>query len=195
MNNLENEEKNILTSNQMIGELLLGIVLYGLISYVAYAITYKFIINALGKDNNLILIGIIVIALQIPLLFITFSLANKQAFKKGTIYKNEVNKVIKNISFVIFIILLIEVLGIFANVSSSIDETVKNDFNLNYQEKFLSVIYDENDMSIYQTEKEKAIKEAKNKLYQYLFIVESGVIIIYSSAILLEKRYIYHKAL
>ena len=186
MNKLENKEKNIITSNQMIGELLLGIVLYGLISYVVYAIIYKFIINALGKDNNLILMGIIVIVLQIPLLFITFSLANRQVFKKGTIYKNEVNKVIKNISFVIFIILLIEVLGIFANVNSSIDESIKNDFSLNYQERFLSAIYDENEM---------AIKETKNKLYQYLFIVETGVIIIYISAILLEKKYIYHRAI
>ena len=195
MNKLENKEKNIITSNQMIGELLLGIVLYGLISYVVYAIIYKFIINALEKNINLILIGIIVIGLQIPLLFVTFTLANRQAFKKGTIYKNDVNKVIKSISFVILTILLIEVLGIFANVNTSIDESIKNDFSLNYQERFLSAIYDENEMAIYQTEKEKAIKETKNKLYQYLFIVETGVIIIYISAILLEKKYIYHRAI
>ena len=117
MKELENKEKKILTANQMIGELLLGLVLYGLISYIVYETIYKLIIIALEENNNPILIGIIIIVLQIPLLFVTFALANKQALKKGTIYKNDVNKVIKNVSCVILTILLIEVLAIFANIS------------------------------------------------------------------------------
>ncbi len=195
MKELENKEKKILTANQMIGELLLGLVLYGLISYIVYETIYKLIIIALEENNNPILIGIIIIVLQIPLLFVTFALANRQALKKGTIYKNDVNKVIKNISCVILALLLIEVLVIFVNINSSIDEAIKNDFSLNYREKILSVIYDENDMATYQAEKEEAIKKKKKELYQQMFIIETGVIIIYSSAILLEKRYIYHKAI
>ena len=49
-------------------------------------------------------------------------------------------------------------------------------------------------MAIYQQKKEKIIQEVKKELYQYLAIIETGTIIIYGSAIYLEKKYIYNKA-
>ena len=58
----------------------------------------------------------------------------------------------------------------------------------------ISIIYDDDDMAVYQAEKEKAIQEVKNKLYQYLAIVEVGIIVIYGSAIFLEKKSLYQRA-
>lgn len=186
--------RKILTANQMIGELLLGIVLYGVVSYVIYRILYAIIVNYLKEDKNFILLGIIVIVLQAIMVFATFKLANRKAFKSRTIYKNDVKKVITNVSFVIIAILLIQVFGTFANVSSTVEEAVNDDFNLQHIEHLMSYIYNDEQMAIYQVEKEKAIKDVKNQLYQYLAIVEIGIIAEYGLAIFLEKKYIYQKA-
>lgn len=194
MNEEELNGKKILTANQMTGELLLGIVLYGVIFYVIYRIAYGLSVHFLEDDKNFILLGFIVLILQALMVFATFKLANRQAFKKGTIYKSDVGNVLKNVSFVIIVILLIQVLGTFANVSSTVDEAVQDDFGLKYREHLMSIIYNDDDMAVYQTEKEKAIQEVKNKLYQYLAIVEVGIIVIYGSAIFLEKKSLYQRA-
>lgn len=194
MNEEELNGKKILTANQMTGELLLGIVLYGVISYVICRIAYGLTVHFLEDNKNYILLGFIVLVIQALMVFVTFKLANKQAFKKGTIYKNDVGNVIKNVSFVVIIILLIQVLGTFANVSSTVDEAVQDDFGLKYREHLMSIIYDDDDMAVYQAEKEKAIQEVKNKLYQYLAVVEVGIIVIYGTAIFLEKKSIYQRA-
>lgn len=196
MNEEELNGKKILTANQMTGELLLGIVLYGVIFYVIYRIAYGLSVHFLEDDKNFILLGFIVLILQALMVFATFKLANRQAFKKGTIYKSDVGNVLKNVSFVIIVILLIQVLGTFANVSSTVDEAVQDDFGLKYREHLMSIIYDDDDddMAVYQAEKEKAIQEVKNKLYQYLAIVEVGIIVIYGSAIFLEKKSLYQRA-
>ena len=190
----ELNEKKIYTANQMTGELLLGIVLYGVISYVVYRIAYGLTVHFLEDNKNFILLGFSVLALQALMVFVTFKLANRQAFKKGTIYKTEVGNVLKNISFVVIVILLIQVLGTFANVSSTVDEAVEDDLGLKYREHLMSIIYDDDDMAVYQAEKEKAIQEAKNKLYQYLAIVEIGIIVIYGTAIVLERKSLYQRA-
>ena len=194
MNEEELNEKKIYTANQMTGELLLGIVLYGVISYVVYRIAYGLTVHFLEDNKNFILLGFIVLALQALMVFVTFKLANRQAFKKGTIYKTEVGNVLKNISFVVIVILLIQVLGTFANVSSTVDEAVEDDLGLKYREHLMSIIYDDDDMAVYQAEIEKAIQEAKNKLYQYLAIVEIGIIVIYGTAIVLERKSLYQRA-
>ena len=194
MNEEELNGKKILTANQMTGELLLGIVLYGVISYVICRIAYGLTVHFLEDNKNYILLGFIVLVIQALMVFVTFKLANKQAFKKGTIYKNDVGNVIKNVSFVVIIILLIQVLGTFANVSSTVDEAVQDDFGLKYREHLMSIIYDDDDMAVYQAEKEKAIQEVKNKLYQYLAVLEVGIIVIYGTAIFLEKKSIYQRA-
>ena len=82
--------------------------------------------------------------------------------------------------------MLIQVLGTFANVSSTVDEAVQDDFGLKYREHLMSIIYDDDDMAVYKAEKEKAIQEVKNKLYQYLAVVGVGIIVIYGTAIFLE---------
>ena len=195
MKNKELNEKKIYTANQMTGELLLGIVLYGVICYVIYRIIYKlgaYFIE--GNDNFLLISGAMVLILQIIMGFVTFKLANIQALKKGTIYKSDVGKVVKNISFVVIVLLLSQVLATFISVNSVVEETINDDLWLKYREKKMYAFYDDDEIEIYQTQKEKEIQELKNELYQYLAIVETGTIIIYVTAIILEKKSLYKRA-
>lgn len=194
MKNKELNEKKIYTANQMTGELLLGIVLYGVICYVIYRIIYKLGAYFIEDNDNFLLIsGVMVLILQIIMVFVTFKLANIQAFKKGTIYKSDVGKVVKNISFVVIVLLLSQVLATFISVNSVVEETINDDLWLKYREKKMYAFYDD-EIEIYQTQKEKEIQELKNELYQYLAIVETGTIIIYVTAIILEKKSLYKRA-
>lgn len=195
MKNKELNEKKIYTANQMTGELLLGIVLYGVICYVIYRIIYKLGAYFIEYNDNFLLIsGAMVLILQIIMVFVTFKLANIQAFKKGTIYKSDVGKVVKNISFVVIVLLLSQVLLTFTSVNSVVEETINDDLWLKYREKKMYAFYDDDEIEIYQTQKEKEIQELKNELYQYLAIVETGTIIIYVTAIILEKKSLYKRA-
>ena len=195
MKNKELNEKKIYTANQMTGELLLGIVLYGVICYVIYRIIYKLGAYFIEDNDNFLLIsGAMVLILQIIMVFVTFKLANIQAFKKGTIYKSDVGKVVKNISFVVIVLLLSQVLLTFTSVNSVVEETINDNLWLKYREKTMSAFYDDDEIEIYQTQKEKEIQELKNELYQYLVIVETGTIIIYVTAFILAKKSLYKRA-
>lgn len=189
------KEQCILTANQMIGELLLSLSIYGVISFVLYRIIYALSYSYFVENEKYVLLAFFVIALQALIVFIIFKLGNKRAFKKGNIYKKDVSKVMSNILFVIIVLLLIQVFSIFASVDVAIDTALENDFGLKYSETILSNLFDENEMNIYQEEKENAIKESKKQVYKYLAIVETGICIVYISAILLEKKYIYNKSI
>ena len=188
-------EKKILTANQMVGELLLSLVLYGVISFVLYRIIYALTYKYFTENEQYVLLAFFVIALQAIIIFIMFKLGNRKALKKGTIYKEDVSKVMSNISFVIIVLLLLQVFSIFASVDAAINTALEKDFGMKYRETLLSYLYDEDEMAIYQVEKEKAIKEVKNQMYQYLAIVETGICAVYVSAIFLEKKYLYNKAI
>lgn len=188
-------EKKILTANQMIGELLLALVLYGVIFFVLYRIIYEVIYKYFAENQQYILLSFLIIGLQALMAFEMFELGNRKAFEKGNIYKDDVSKVMSTIAFVIIVLLLIQATSTFASVDISTNRALEEDFNLQYSEKLLSYLYDEDEIAIYQIEKEKAIKEAKKQGYQYLAIVETGICLIYISAIFLEKKYLYNKAI
>ena len=169
--------------------------LIAVICYVIYRIIYKLGAYFIEDNDNFLLIsGAMVLILQIIMVFVTFKLANIQAFKKGTIYKSDVGKVVKNISFVVIVLLLSQVLLTFTSVNSVVEETINDDLWLKYREKKMYAFYDDDEIEIYQTQKEKEIQELKNELYQYLAIVETGTIIIYVTAIILEKKSLYKRA-
>lgn len=191
--NIEIKNKKVLTANQMIGELLLSLTIYGLIFYIVYYIAINLIKNHIG--NNYLLLSLTIVVLQAIIAFLIFTLSNKKALKKGRIYKNDVSKIISSISIVIIILVVILGLGTFANVESAMNEAVENNFGLQYREKLLSYIYDEDEMAIYNSEKEKAIKEAKQQVYSFTAIVEIWICAIYTSAIFLEKKFLYKKAI
>ena len=188
-------ENKILTANQMVGELLLSLVLYGAISFVLYRIIYALTYKYFSENQQYVLLAFFVIVLQVLMVFIMFKLGNRKALKKGTIYKNDVPKVMSNISLVIVVLLLLQAFSIFASVDTAINTALEKDFAMKYRETLLSYLYDEDEMAIYQIEKEKAIKEVKNQLYKYLAIVETGICAVYVSAIFLEKKYLYNKAI
>lgn len=188
-------ENKILTANQMVGELLLSLVLYGVISFISYRIIYALTYKYFSENQQYVLLAFFVIVLQVLMVFIMFKLGNRKALKKGTIYKNDVPKVMSNISFVIVVLLLLQAFSIFASVDTAINTALEKDFGMKYRETLLSYLYDEDEMAIYQIEKEKAIKEVKNQLYKYLAIVETGICAVYVSAIFLEKKYLYNKAI
>lgn len=185
-------ENKVLTANQMVGELLLSLVLYGVISFVLYRIIYALTYKYFIENEQYVLFAFFIIGLQALMVFVMFKLGNRKALKKGNIYKGDVPKVMSNISFVIIVLLLLQAFSIFASVDTAIDTALEK---VKYRETLLSYLYDEDEMAIYQVEKEKAIKEAKNQMYKYLAIVESGICAVYISAIFLEKKYLYNNAI
>ena len=63
-----NEDK-ILTANQMVGELLLSLVLYGVISFVLYRIIYALTYKYFSENQQYVLLAFFVIGLQALMVF------------------------------------------------------------------------------------------------------------------------------
>ena len=187
--------KKILNANQMISELIKNIIIFGLIFSIIYRFVYAFCIKTLENYDNRVLLTFIVIILQTIMISVTLEISNNRAFKNITIYKEDVPKIIKTISFIIIVLLLVQVFSNFASVNSVIDQTINKDYKLQYQERLYSMFFDNAQMSYYQTQKSKAIDEIKGQMYIYLSIVEIGISIVYVSALLIEKKILYEKAI
>lgn len=183
-------EQKIIPVNQMIIELLSGIVLYGFLSYIIYRITFGFLIQIFELKSNILLQIIILFFLEGILAWITLKLANKRALQKGTIYQYQVKKVITYLAFVLGVFVLIEVVGRISIVGPTVDKALKNDLRLRYQEQLVLMTNDQEKVEKYRKEKQQMIKKLKNKSYYYVFIKEIGVIIIYGAVIFLEKKYV-----
>jgi len=188
-------QQKILSANQMVGELLLSLTQYGIIFFIIYRIIYAIIYKYFTENQEYTLLAFVIIVLQALIVFCTFKFGNRKALKKGNICKDDVPKVMSNIGFVIVVLLLIQAFSMFANVDTAIDTAIEDNLKLKYTESLLSYFYNEEEIAIYQAEKEKAIEGAKSLMYKYLAIVETGISVIYISAIFFEKKYLYSKAI
>ena len=64
---------------------------------------------------------------------------------------------------VVIVLLLSQVLLTFTSVNSVVEETINDDLWLKYREKKMYAFYDDDEIEIYQTQKEKEIQELKNR--------------------------------
>ena len=79
------EENNVLTANQMIGELLLSLVLYGGISAILYRIIYTLTYKYFVENEQYTLLAFFIVVLQALMVFAMFKLDNRRVLKKVTI--------------------------------------------------------------------------------------------------------------
>ena len=182
------EQENRLTANQMIGELLTGLTFYGIVFYIVYRLIYNGIYEGIVEKGGILLLSVVVIVLQAIMVWGTFQLANRKAFKKGMIQKDDVSKVIKNISFIIVILLVLQVISTFVNIHNNMEKTLERDNSFQYIEKILSQVYDAEQMQQYQAQKQKSIQKIKNEVYQAIVMMEVGICIVYIGNLFIEKR-------
>ncbi|MBR6033734.1 MAG: hypothetical protein IKP28_03225 [Clostridia bacterium] len=195
MNNQKIENQNILSANQMSAELLLAIVMYGVICYIINYILYAIVVAKVIKQGNYGALVAFILCSHTLIISITLKLANKKAFKKGTIYKSEVGKVFKNVAFVIIVVLLFSVLGAYGNVESVVENKINENLWMKLENNIASSVLNKTQMSAYQESKENSIQKMKDTVYSYLTIVEIGIVAIYVTAIFIEKKSLYKKAI
>ena len=195
MNEIDINDKKVVTANEMIGELIKNIVVFGIVFFLIYRFIYSAVAIKFGEYDNRIILAFLVIILHTFLISLTLKIANKRSFKNYVIYKKDVSKVIKTISFIIFFMLLLQVIAVLSSVNSAIDTAVNESVQLSIHEHLIPYIYDDNEMKEYQIEKENAIKRVKTEMYTYLTIVETGICIVYGSAMIIERKVLYKRAI
>jgi len=179
------ENKEVANVRTITGELIGGFILYGIPFGILYSIIYSAITNRISSDS-LILTAIIAIILQGITVFCVWRCSIATTFRKRAIDINDVSKVMKNLLIFTVIMCFITVLINFSEVNEKIDKTI--DSELFVSESFMKYMYDDDEISQYKAEKEKAIKEAKSKVYTYLAVLEIGLFAVYLGVVPLQKK-------
>ena len=180
------ENKKIVTSGKITQSLIINWLLWGIVFGLLYSFVFRLVTK---KIESMVLIAIISIILQGIMAFIVWKLSTSSSFKKATIIYDDVQKVMKNL--IIFTIIISIINGVYNiyKVNNSIDTAILQSNNkIKYAESMMSYLYDNTQMEVYQAQKEKMIKETKNKLYTYLIILETGLTAVYLAVLPLEKK-------
>lgn len=188
------ENKEVATVRTITGELIGGFLLYGIVFGILYSIVYTTISNRIPSDS-LILTAIISIILQAITVFCVWRCSIATTFRKRAIDNNDVKKVMKNLIIFTVIICFISALMNFSEVNKklkNLDKTIEAKLMLS--EVFMEYQYNSDEIEKYQDEKEKAISEAKTKLYTYLGVLEIGLLAVYLGVVLLQKKAILRHA-
>lgn len=180
---MENKE---LVSSGKISQYLIG---YWLLWGLLFGFIYSIFISLITRFMESIIVkAIIAIILQGVIALIVWKLSTASAFKKRTIAYDDVPNVIRNL--IIFTIVICVIIGINTIVSanSSMNESINSDYKLKYSESVLSRLYSEEEMAEYYKEKDKIIKEAKNKVNTYVIILDMGLTVVYLAVLAFERK-------
>ena len=167
------ENKQIATVRKITGELIGGFILYGIVFGILYDILYNSIANKISE--NYILLAIIAIILQGIIGFCIWRCSIATTFRNRLIEKNNVKTVMKNLIIFTVIICILTAIINFSKVNQTVEEAINSNAQIALAEKYMKYIYDEDEIAIYEIEKEKIINETKTKLYTYLAILEIGL--------------------
>ena len=184
------ENKQIATVRKITGELIGGFILYGLVFGILYNILYSITewLKQHRDIENYIVIDIITIILQGIIGFLIWRCSIATTFRNRLIEKDNVKTVIKNLMiFTVIICILTAIINI-SKVNQTVEEAINSNAQIALAEKYMKYIYDEDEIAIYEIEKEKIINETKTKLYTYLAILEIGLTAVYLGIVPLQKK-------
>lgn len=174
-----------LSSAKATENLISGWLLYGIFLSILYGMILAPITARLG---SVFLRAVVVIVLQGISGYILWKLSVSSTFKKATIQRSDVSKVMKNL--VIFVILLCFVLGSynFSKLDETIDSEIESSADIKILESKVQYIYDNESKQEYNDRIEEIKKEAKSKCYIYMFFTEVGIACVQLAVIPLAKK-------
>lgn len=171
------KEKEIVTSGKVTGELIGNYIAFTIIA----GIITKFIwaaIEGSGEGLSFQMTLVVTLLLEIITVFLVWFISMSSTFKKKTIYRNEIGKVVKNLIIFTVIILVIGIGIDVSKLNSEFNKAIDENSELNMLDKYVSLTLSEEEQLQYQIEKDKAIKETKQEMYTYFIAAEVGVVII-----------------
>lgn len=180
-------EKEITTTGKMTGDLIGGFFLYGIIGGIIYSIVYALIVKSLFSGSP-ILTAITAVILQGITVYFVWKGSTASAFKKKTIYNNDVPTVMRNLIIFTIIICVISAAYNFIQVNSKIENELNSDPVLKLHESYMSLLYTAEEKAEYDIKKEEAISKAKTQLYIYLAVLEIGLLVVYLGVLPIEKK-------
>lgn len=188
------ENKEIANIRTITGELIGGFILYGIPFAVLYSIIFGLISKVIPSES-LIITAIVAIILQGFSAFFVWKCSIATTFRKRSIDRNDVPSVMKNLLIFTVILCFISALINFSEVNQKIDKTINSNISLQLSESYMKKIYNEQQITQYQAEKDKVIGEAKTKLYTYLAVLEIGLLAVYLGVVPLQKKSILKHAI
>ena len=181
------EDKKIVTTGKITGDLITGFLLYGILWGMLYNFAYKTIVGLLFKES-FVGMAICAIILQGVAVYFVWMGSTSSAFKNKTIYNSDIPNVMKNLVIFTIIICIITSIVNFSKVNKQVEQTINSDFSIRMADTYASYLYNDGKKAEYQEEKEKTIAKVKSQLYTYLAVLEIGLLGVYLGILPLEKK-------
>ena len=191
------EEKEVANVRKITGELIGGIILFGILFSILTSFLCSRIFNILGQKawTMVLILDIIIVDISI---FCVYKCSTVVTFKKRSIYYTDVSAVIKNILVYTIVICTLSILSTCMNTIneiSNIEKEVNSDIKIKFQEKMIQSIYSDAEITKYQREKQEMIEELKTQIISISIISEIATIAIYFGIIPIEKKWILKHAI
>ena len=116
------ENREIATSRKITAELIGGCILWGIPFGIVYSMISGFFRNSISSPMVNLIASII---LNFIIMYIIWKFSVKSTFKKRTLKKEDINKVIRNLIIFMVIISAISMLSNFLSVNKKLDQAIK----------------------------------------------------------------------
>ena len=181
------EKREVLNnSTKMTLSIIGSAILWGIVFSIVDAIFKDFLVNFV---NSYVLVAIITIVFAGLMYFCIWKLSIKDAFKKKTIPKDLIPKVMKNLIIYAIFCCIINCVTNFHTLQSSLEKLEKEiDRNLIGYELLFG------DNEDYQATKQKLLEEEKNKLVIFFIAMQVGTAVTYIGTLILNKKDMYKYA-
>ncbi len=182
------DDKTYVSGKQVIKEILLRWLLWGILFVVIYTILYNVAVYILGFfkieiQTLLIIKAVITIILQGFLVRIVWKFSAKSTFSNKSMTPDNIPYVMNKIMIFTAIICALNGFYNFYQVNTIINEDINADSQVQFTELMISKIYNAEKKEEYNNKRIESIATIKNQRYIYLTILEIGLATVYLAAL------------
>lgn len=188
-------DKEIVSESKITSDIISKFLILGIIGLIIYG---RFI-KVLDGIDSLFILAIITILLQGLLVYFIWKFSILLSFKKKTIYTIYVPTVMSKLKMFTVALWIMSLLSSFSQVNTKIEE-IKNSYIYSYQyymSKIEESVYSNNGIldfknlktkEEYDKEYNKEIDKQSSKLYNYMVLLQIGLLIVYFIALTMQKK-------
>lgn len=188
-------DKEIVSESKITSDIISKFLILGIIGLIIYG---RFI-KVLDGIDSLFILAIITILLQGLLVYFIWKFSILLSFKKKTIYTIYVPTVMSKLKMFTVALWIMSLLSNFSQVNTKIEE-IKNSYIYSYQyymSKIEESVYSNNGIldfknlktkEEYDKEYNKEIDKQSSKLYNYMVLLQIGLLIVYFIALTMQKK-------
>lgn len=179
------DNKEVVSANKMVWSLIGYWLLWGIGFGLIYGIVYSKIVSNI---ESIVVSAIIAIVLQGIMVVLLWKTSTSFAFNRKTVLFKDVSYIMKRL--IVFTIIVCAIDGGYKilQIDSEVNKRLEYNYEFRMTDNLAQILYDDEEISQYNKQKEDMIKDTKTRITSYIAIYEIGVTITYLLALTYERK-------